>query len=120
MPVMGADLFLRVLGGRRFVQLELFRGLAQRTKRRKTSYLDAPPIPAQPTTRGKIGRSARRHRPNFAAQNSANPRAVRAAGLGTIGDGNETIFTNRRNQPETYRGYTGNQQTALKTPRRLP
>src|ERR1700722_5423659 len=51
MPVIGRDLFLRLSEGSADSQrLELFRGLAQRTKRRKTSYLDASPGPA---TRGK-------------------------------------------------------------------
>src|SRR6266478_6418644 len=47
MPVIGGA-FSGGLDRRRFVTLELFRGLAQRNKGRKTSYLDGP---AQPYAR---------------------------------------------------------------------
>jgi hypothetical protein len=40
MPVIGYDLFSAVFGNPQIRSLELFRGLAQRTKGRKTSYLD--------------------------------------------------------------------------------
>jgi hypothetical protein len=44
MPVIGAA-FSCGTDGRRFVKLELFRGLAQRNNGRKTSYFDGSPVP---------------------------------------------------------------------------
>src|ERR1700730_8146792 len=46
MPVIGGA-FSDGLDRRRFVTLELFRGLAQRNKGRKTSYFDGPARPCE-------------------------------------------------------------------------
>jgi hypothetical protein len=93
---------------RRFGTLELFRGLAQRTKGRKTSYLDAVFAPCgawkttlAPAIRVRILRSE-----------IADLRGGRPTYFPRIKDGNETILRSRRNQPETIGGYIGNQQTA--------
>jgi hypothetical protein len=87
----------------------LFRGLAQRTKGRKTSYLDALP---GPTTPGKppLGLSP----PSKFRGPKLSDRRYRAAGLKTVWGSDETILRSRRNRAETNQGYKGNQQTAPK------
>src|ERR1700722_9861301 len=111
MPVIGRDLFLRLSEGSADSQrLEWFRGLAQRTKRRKTSYLDALP---GPTTRGKPPRGL-----EPAVQISRSK--IRGSGMRATafrkppGNRNETILRNRRNRAETNRGYIRDQRTAPK------
>src|SRR5580704_11418075 len=99
MPVIGRDLSPRHRMGRRFGTLELFRGLAQRTKGRKTSYLDAvfAPCGAWKTTL----RRAKRVR--ISRSEIADLRAGSAYAFPSIKDGNETILSSPRNQPETIR-----------------
>ena len=66
----------------------MFRGLAQRTKGRKTSYLDALP---DPKMHGKTRLVALHRRFNFEARNWSG-RGEPAAGFETIQHSDETIF----------------------------
>ena len=81
--------------------LELFRGLAQRTNPRKTSYLDALFGLA---ARGKLS-LAQPSVPPFLLP--VSPHGTTAAGrkVPPLETGNETILRDRRNQPETNEGY---------------
>src|SRR3984885_1480945 len=97
-------------------RLELFRGLAQRTKRRKTSYLDALP---GPTTRGKPSLGLKP-----AVQISRSKFADRACGRQLSENRRETGTKPFCGADETGRkqtkGTQGTNRRRPKTPRRLP
>jgi hypothetical protein len=106
MPVIGRDLVPAVLGRPQIRTLELFRGLAQRTKGRKTSYLDA--LPGRKTP-GKTPPSLRSagwiSLPGF-----SQPAAPSQVDLRTQ-NGDETIFGTDETVWKQSRSKSWNQQS---------